>query len=322
MSLEDDMLSVKSGKAINPLQVEVHLTSACNHDCKWCIYKGIRNTKNTSMTYDSAITLMDSLKKSSCDTVLFSGGGEPLMHKNAEQIICYAHSLKMNCVLITNGALLKNVNLARLTKALTVIRISFDSYDENSFHLVHRPKNKTDSFEELCTSVKKIVELKSENTLVILSYILDEESISGVNKFVELSINLGVDEVDIKTDHNLSYTKRKVLSDQARDVLKCFQDNIIISFDPVKHRTNYIKKPWLNLCYQCMIEFDGLIYPCCHKIEKEFIIGDINKEDFVNIWYSDKHQYMINKYYSEKLSCPTCSDSSITKMIRRIINKM
>ena len=322
-TIEEKMLMIKDGVIVDPFQVELHLTNVCTHECKWCIYRNINSGNYTSISYEKAINIIEGLKKVRCESVLFSGGGEPLAHKNAEEIIWYAHSLDMNISLITNGGLLGNCDLVKLAKAVSVLRISVDSYSEVSYKAIHRPKSAADTFSSLLDSISEFMKVKDDKKQVILSYILDEESIIGVVEFAQKAVELGVDGIDIKTDHNLSYMKRRDLIKRAYMILNdMYTGGMNIVYDPVKRRINFVKNLWVRLCYQCIIEADGSIYPCCHTIDNTYLIGNVNDEDFEKIWYGKSHIEMIKHYYEKKECCPACSDSSDSKMICRIINKM
>ncbi|MDD4113052.1 MAG: SPASM domain-containing protein [Herbinix sp.] len=196
-----------------------------------------------------------------------------------------------------------------------------DSYDETSYSNVHRPIAKCDTFSSLYDFIKDFVKLKNKDTRIILSYILDEDSIDGVAEFAEIAKKLKVDGIDIKTEHSQSYSQKKNLILKAKKILAyTTNSNNNIGFDQVKRRRKFINKLWVGLCYQCIIEADGFVYPCCHTIEEKYIIGNINKESFESIWNGSNHSKMIEKFYNQHISCPTCSDSSNAQLVYRALD--
>ncbi|WP_313134207.1 radical SAM/SPASM domain-containing protein [Anaerocolumna sp.] len=319
-TLEEQMLMIKNGEVIAPFLVELHLTNACNHNCKWCIYSDIRKGDNSFITYEKAKKLVKSIKNTGCESIVFSGGGDPLTHKNVEDIIKYAYTLGMEIILITNGGCLNRCNINKLSEHISLLRISVDSYDDMSYNSIHHPKSHSETFSSLSESIKEFVRVKNK-TKVILSYILDNESIIGLSKFVHKAIELQVDGIDIKTEHNLTYTNKKMLIKKAHEYLEDINvESMEVKFDSVKRRKKFVENLWVGLCYTCIIEANGNIYPCCHTIEDDYLIGNVNDESFENIWYGKRHKDMVKEYYAKKQSCPTCTDSSTSKMICRIIN--
>lgn len=326
--LEEDLLKIGEGNAISPFAVELHLTNACNHRCKWCIYSDLNKEKNATMPREKAEKLIKDLRLAGCHSVLFSGGGDPLAYPYILEIIELARKEEMDCAMISNGGLLDNQDLYRLSNSLSLLRISVDSYNEESYKSIHNPTSSQDTFERLCNNIKKLVKLKKQSLKIILTYILDHETVEHIESFYKTALSLGVDGIDIKTNHYLPFAEKKAVSSLAEKKIKLLKDltkegqDIRVDFDLVKRREAFIHGTWANLCFQCVIEPDGEIYPCCHTIAPEYLIGNVNEKSFGDIWFSNEHNQMIKNYYDIQQECPICHDSSSAKIIKRLLEKL
>lgn len=322
--LEDKIKMISKGKVVNPFQVELHLSNVCNHNCKWCIYKELRQNNLSSIPYNMADKLITELNNSHCETILFSGGGEPLTYSNIENIIYKSYSLKMNNILITNGGLLHKKDLEKLLLSCTNIQISLDAYDNDSHNNVHAPLNPyCDNFDLIYKTIQLMVKINKYGTRITLSYILDEQSIHDLKKFINIATDLNVNAIDVKTQHTLTLQQRKHLSDESKKIISnCDIGNISVCYDEIRRRKEFNNSKWIGLCYKCVIEANGDLYPCCHKIEDEFKIGNVLEEGFNHVWGGKHHMEIIKKYYDKNLCCQPCFDSSDGVVIRRIISKI
>ena len=68
--------------------------------------------------------------------ITFTGGGEPMIHKNFGEILEYTKSLGYDCGLITNGSVITEKNAHFLIKNLKWIRFSISGGDKESYQAV------------------------------------------------------------------------------------------------------------------------------------------------------------------------------------------
>ncbi|MFA5090199.1 MAG: radical SAM protein [Candidatus Omnitrophota bacterium] len=100
--------------------VQIDLTNDCNNNCIacWCNSPLLKDkatpqaVKRQSIDYRVAKRLIDTLKKMHTAELYFSGGGEPLMHPAAIEIISYAKKRGFKCHLHTNFTLVDEDMLA------------------------------------------------------------------------------------------------------------------------------------------------------------------------------------------------------------------
>jgi len=105
--------------------VQIDLTNNCNNNCIacWCNSPllGDKATppdvKKQTLEYEVVIRLIDKLAAMGTMELYFSGGGEPLMHPRALDIIAYAKSKGFICQLHTNFTLADEPALARMLES-------------------------------------------------------------------------------------------------------------------------------------------------------------------------------------------------------------
>src|SRR4051812_10545214 len=99
-----------AGDNVGPIRCNIDLTNLCNHKCFFCEpvefrEQTIRDRKHTLDT-EKALELLEQLKESGCETIGFSGGGEPLLHPDFGLIATIAHKFSLKTYLVTNGSYL------------------------------------------------------------------------------------------------------------------------------------------------------------------------------------------------------------------------
>ena len=110
--------------------IVIDLTYRCNAHCEYCQW-GSSDSKGEDRPLDEVLLSKTILKSMEINKVVFSGG-EPLLHKNFEEIAKYYMEQDVkHIILISNGLLLSRSKFMKLLEVgITGITISFDSIDE------------------------------------------------------------------------------------------------------------------------------------------------------------------------------------------------
>jgi radical SAM protein with 4Fe4S-binding SPASM domain len=162
---------MKHGAEKFPLMVVLSFSYVCNARCPNCPY----NNSDIRSMYKDFMFIPDDLFKKICDEcgkygafVRLSGGGEPMLHPHALELVSYAKQVGAKVGIITNGSKFTHVNLARLLSINTdVIEFSADAGNSDTYAKV-RPGL---SWEKLVANVKTARtirdELKASTKLVV-----------------------------------------------------------------------------------------------------------------------------------------------------------
>lgn len=104
-----------------PLHVQVIPTNHCNLSCKFCSCRN--RVRSDELSLAELETLAEELMWLGCKAVTITGGGEPLMHKDINQIIQKFIARDIQVGLVTNGILL-GVLSSEILRSLCWCRIS------------------------------------------------------------------------------------------------------------------------------------------------------------------------------------------------------
>lgn len=109
------------------LAVNFHLTRACDLACEFCFahFRSVRG----QLLLDDAKRLITMLRDAGVQKINFAGG-EPTLHPQLAELICFAKSLGMTTSIVTNGARAAAV-LDACGGALDWLGLSVDSADSD-----------------------------------------------------------------------------------------------------------------------------------------------------------------------------------------------
>lgn len=134
------------GALVYPVSVELDLSNTCNHHCPFCSFgteesQGYRYQAWQHFPYPRILDLIYELCSVGVQSLTFTGGGEPLMHQHAPEILRTATKWKLPWGLVTNGSLLTDERLAAVAEGATFCRISLDAGDPETHRFTHGVRN-------------------------------------------------------------------------------------------------------------------------------------------------------------------------------------
>jgi MoaA/NifB/PqqE/SkfB family radical SAM enzyme len=97
----DKLKDVQSGKPVGPVMVHLALTNRCNLNCSYCCYGG--RDKGQELTKEQAFNIIDQFDILGTKGLEITGGGDPLLHPDINEIVRYGKRAGMSIGLITNG---------------------------------------------------------------------------------------------------------------------------------------------------------------------------------------------------------------------------
>jgi len=148
------------------ISCSIDLSNECNLACRFCISKKYLK-KGEFLPANTAYDLFEDLDQMGVKSIVFSGGGEPLLHPHFDDIITAANSA-FKIGLFTNG--LELYNHIDVLKRFTFIKISLDAGSKESYKII---KGK-DKFNQVIENAF----LAQTYTNVTIGYVLQPENIS------------------------------------------------------------------------------------------------------------------------------------------------
>lgn len=121
--------------------VSFHLVKPCNMSCKFCYatYNSFKVGKQLSL--DDVVIILYKLYEAGVEKVTFAGG-EPMLHKDIDEIIIAAKKIGLTTSIITNGYLINKTWLNKMSGHLDWIGVSIDSINPKTNAKIGRRTNR------------------------------------------------------------------------------------------------------------------------------------------------------------------------------------
>ena len=282
---------VVSGDKPRLKMLNIETTNICNLNCTYCTNNLQKNKAIMPISLFSKI-LSDLKPNGQLIMLNFHKDGEPLMHPELVDMVAMAHSHEVSqCYhMNTNGATMTYSLAKQLLKAgLNDITFSVDAFFPHTYmnlkgldvlHLVERGimdfvQAKRDTRSNCCVRVKAM-----EHDQVGLKELELFKSYWGHH----------VDQVQVTGCHNWSGAVDVSCTDVPEEGL------------PKRYPCNLL---WYTLA----VNSDGTVCPCNLDWNREMIVGDVNKENLLDIFHNSfelkklRHQHVQNKNIPQ-----TCAD--------------
>jgi len=272
-----------------PMMCVLSFVYVCNLQCPNCPY----NNSDIRTKYKDALFMPERIFKKIADEcgiynsyIRISGGGEPMLHPQAVELMEYAKSKNARIGLITNGSRFSEESLARLIRAqVDMIEFSVDASDEETYNKV-RPGG---DFNTVVRNVKTAVSIRNReksNTKIIVSVINQiGVDVEEAKKFWGAI----VDDVQIRKYLTWGYNK-----DQSADSTP---------YLPPHER---VPCPWLF--ERLNIDSRGDVTICGEDIAFAEKFGNILEESIKDIWHGERFTYLRKKHLSRQGDeIPICS---------------
>jgi radical SAM protein with 4Fe4S-binding SPASM domain len=250
-----------------PLMCVLSFTYVCNASCPNCPYT------NSSIRSDYADRpfMLEGTFKTIADQcgengawVRISGGGEPMLHPMAVELIEYAKQVGAKVGLITNGSRFTEKSSIRLLEAqVDMIEFSVDAADPETYALVRKGLN----WERLLRNVKRMVDLRDKlksKTKIITS---------GVNQ-----VGVDIEEVAAFWDPLVDdFQRRKYLTWGINDPSK--------SADNTPYLPPEERIPCPFIFERLNIDSRGRVMVCGFDIAAVTDMGNIHERSIRDIWH-------------------------------------
>jgi radical SAM protein with 4Fe4S-binding SPASM domain len=277
-----------------PMMCVLSFVYICNAKCPSCPYTNstIRADYRDRpyMNEDTFKIIADQCGKHSA-WVRISGGGEPMLHPKAVELMEYAKTAGAKVGLITNGSkFTEECSRRLLDAALDMIEFSVDAGDPETYDKVRRGLN----WENLLTNVKRMVSLRNAMkcaTKIIASGVNQEGvDIDAVAKFWEPIVD--------------NFQKRKYLTWGINDPSK--------SADPTPYLAAEQRIPCPFLFERLNIDSRGKIMVCGFDIAAKTDMGNVHERSISEIWHGEGFQHYRRMHIegrgTEIELCGSCPD--------------
>lgn len=304
-----------------PINAEIGISGACNHRCIFCVVDYTKY-KPAFLAKDLLHERIKEMQGLGLRSVLLAGNGEPLLNKDAIEIINDMKNIGLDVALSTNGVLFTKDKAEQCMKSLSWIRYSVSAGTEKNYQKIHRGKagDLQRVFDNIADSAQ-IKRINNLNTIINVQIVMTPDNMDEVILLAEKAKELGVDRFIAKTVGVSSYTENEFKNIIGRDQLNSNYKEISEKLDQLMdnnfecvYRSDRVNNNVLGRSYtECLasafhvcIDADGNVVPCCTFLGiPEMAYGNIITQSFQEIWDGCGRKEVLEKLKQSKLAqCP------------------
>jgi len=287
-----------------PISISIEPTTSCNLRCPECP-SGLRSFTRPTGMLDPLLfhSVIDQLAPT-LSYLTFYFQGEPFLNPSFLEMVKYASQKGIYTATSTNAHFL-NSDTARATveSSLDRLIISIDGTTQDTY----QSYRVGGSLEKVVEGTKNLIrwkkELKSATPHIIFQFLVVKPNEHQIPEVYSLARELGVDHVELKTAQIYDY-------ENGSDLIPT-QDRYS-RYRKLKNGSYEIKNKLLNECWKmwhsCVITWDGKVVPCCFDKDAHFVLGDLNKNTFKEIWTGDKYKEFRNSLMRSRGEIEICKN--------------
>lgn len=293
-----------TGKAVPfsmPCSISAELTNQCNLLCPECASgSGMMTRPRGYMDKDLFRKLTDELRPYLNNINLFFQG-EPMLHPGLPDFIKLASGIKTT--LSTNGHFLTEENSFKIVRSgLDKIIISLDGMDQTTYSEYRR----SGDFDRVISGIYNVKRAKAEfnsNLTVEIQFLVNRYNESQIDEARRFAGETGV-KLRLKSMQVVDYADAEKWMPSSRKYRR------YIRKDGEYRIKGSLPGRCLRLWYNPVVTWDGLVVPCCFDKNAEYVMGDLNRNSFREIWLGPEYSAFRNKVLkgrSETDICRNCT---------------
>lgn len=285
-----------------PMGLSIEPTTSCNLRCSECP-SGMRSfTRPIGMlAEDNFIQMIDQVK-AHLIWLTFYFQGEPYLNKDFLKMVKYAHDQGIYTMTSTNAHYFTE-ETARQTieSGLSRIIISMDGVTQETYEQYR----KGGSLEKVKEGIAQLVEwkkkLNSSTPHIVLQFIVFGHNEHEVDEVKKIGKELGVDEVKLKSAQIYDFSNAHLIPTNEK-------------YSRYKKAGNRyeMKASLMDHCWRMwssgVITWDGKMIPCCFDKDAHYQVGDVIKNPFKEVWFSEAYNDFRSKVLVDRKSIDICTN--------------
>lgn len=324
------VVSMLAGEPTYPVSVEIDLSNVCNHGCPWCSFNGFRQENWVTLPGPRALTLLDELKACGVESVTFTGGGEPLVHKDAAAIFQRAADLGLAFGVVTNGRRLEGPVVDVLAKHATFVRVSLDAGTAQSHQMLHATA--TPEYDRILRNVTALAEQGGSRLTVGASMCIFDVNRDEIQQAAARVKATGASYLEVRpvfpTEWRGGGFGNPLSADMVEEAQRSLAEakrlhdgdgfRVIGMIQRFEQVTNAVK-PY-GRCHigpiTTVINADGHIYHCCiQRGMPDFRAGSVLDRPFAEVWMNQQQREMQDAIDVSK--CPPCRYDGYNQIVEQ-----
>lgn len=299
------------GENVYPIYADIGLAGGCNHRCIFCTFDYL----GYELEYIDKGCMERSIEEASEEglkSILYAGEGEPLLHRQADEIIEFTKKKGIDVALSTNGVFLNKDTADRILPYLSWVRVSVNAGTSEKYSFIHGCDTK--DFNTVLGNIKYLVKRRNQKRypcVIGIQSLLLPQNYEDILNLAKIASQIGVDYLSIKpfsrhpnSDKNFDYSKispeklslvrEKLFEYQRNNFRIIYRQN---SIDRIREDKHYNK--CLGFSFTIRINAKGDVFPCiAFEGRQGFILGNICKDSFREVWEGNRRKRIIEDIYS------------------------
>jgi len=323
--------SFKDEKLTAPICVRIKPTNKCCHNCYFCVYNFNFSSMHESankideIPLNKMLEILADLRDMGVKAVTYSGGGEPLFHKDIIEILQKTLDCGLDLSMLTNGQLLDGTRAEKMIHAKW-IRVSMDYWNSDMFG-ESRKINKT-LFHRIISNIKNFsAAIKGASCDLGVNYIITRDNYKTLQEAFNLLVSTGVDNIRfsplwVPNFFNYHDPIKSTVKNQLSVIYKKPVPGVTVydTYNIVPEVTTRTYSRCYFLQVVPVIAADQKIYNCHNKsYDPQGIIGSITDKKFSDVWFSKETQDYIKNFRPDILCNHQCANDQKNKYIHEIL---
>ncbi|RPE39971.1 MoaA/NifB/PqqE/SkfB family radical SAM enzyme [Streptomyces sp. Ag109_O5-1] len=330
------LVAARQPEPMRPINLEINPINICNQSCTWCTY-GYLHERKEVLDKERMLELLEDARSLGVQSVTWTGGGEPTVHKDLDEVVERAAELGFRQGINSNGVKLGPRLRRTLVQHFSYIRFSVDAGTPDVYARTHRVNKALHN-----VVLRNITTLAAERDaagsgLVMgFSFLVDESNVHDLAEGARRAKAAGVDYFQVKPIVHYERSNEQfeqesslwtVLEEQMAQVRQLRDEHFDIryldhKFDDVTRQEDYGRT--YDVCrgneLLATVGADGSVDVCCaFKGESNWSFGNINERRFTEIWAGEQRRSVL-AMIDVKRCPPLCKGHELNKIIHFVNN--
>src|SRR6185436_2780554 len=322
------------GGFVYPVSVELDLSNTCPHDCFFCSFgtsasHGYRQQNWVQFPTERALSLLEELAACGVRAVTFTGGGEPLVHKQAAAILEKAAAVGLEFGVVTNGFNLRGSAQDVIAQHAKFVRVSLDAGTAETHQFTHGTK--TPQFHAILANIAA-TRAKSERLTIGASFCVMDQNWKEVYAAAKAVKDAGGNYLEVRPVYPTDWRGDGFVPDlthvdEARTEIlhaRAHLDTATFRVIGMVERFDAVAAPQKDFekcrtgALTTVIGADGRIWWCCVQRGQEFF----NTASVLHQSFQDAWREAMDKRMSERIDlskCPRCRYTGLNVVLQDAI---
>lgn len=289
-----------------PISVSIEPTTSCNLRCPECP-SGLRKfTRPTGMLDEKVFRTYIDQMSSHLLYLTFYFQGEPYLNPKFLDMVKYANSKRIYTSTSTNAHYLDDETAKRTVESgLERLIISIDGTTQETYSFYRIGGKLSKVIEGTKNIMKWKKQLRSSTPHVVFQFLVVKPNEHQVEEVKEMALQLGVDEVVLKTAQVYEYENGNELIPTQNEYSRYRQkpDGTWINKSKLD---NHCWKMWNS----CVITWDGSVVPCCFDKDASHRLGTLKNFSMKQIWFSEPYNLFRASVLTSRKEIDICKNCS------------